>query len=359
MGQYLRHCAIAHIYVSPLQRAQQTVQELLPQLVANAPIPTTTTEVLREIDLPAWEGLRYDDVKTRFPEAYRCWQTAPEQFAMAVGKEEINPQGDSQALIYPVRDIYQRAVEFWISTLPQHQGQTLLVVSHGSTIQALVNTALGLLPKQHHQIQQTHSGLTVIDFATPALGAGRLRLLNLTTPIGEQLPKLKAGKQGVRLLLLPCQTRTRSDVALATLVRDHPIAACVVEDHSCCHPSQRSLLTHHPETITLSVGQTDFLHHWQQWLRTKIIPPSLAPLRSSSSAPPAELITVAAVCHQSHAESFLQVVMGRPMPLMSNALTVLHYPGAGLHPILQTLNSRPVLGSTVDLSFSTRFNSAN
>lgn len=332
VGQYLSHCPIDHLYASPLQRAQQTVQELLPQLKATAPM--TTTGLLREIDLPAWEGLLYDKVKTRFPEAYRCWQTAPQQFAM----ERFSPKdGDekplesSTCLIYPVQDVYRRAREFWHSTLSKHRGQTLLVVSHGSTIQALVNTALGLPMMQHHEMQQTHSGLTVIDFAAPPLGAGHLHLLNLTTPIGEQLPKLKAGKQGLRLVLLPCQTGTRSDAALAQLVQGHPIAACVVEDHPCCHPSQRILLAHHPETVALSVGRTDFLHQWQRSL-----------LQSLRQTPLAELTTVAAVCHQAHAESFLQGVMGRPLPLLPNALTVLHYPGVGVRPILQTLNCRLV-----------------
>jgi broad specificity phosphatase PhoE len=345
VGQYLSHCPIDHLYASPLQRAQQTVQELLPQLKITAPI--TTTGVLREIDLPAWEGLLYDEVKTRFPDAYRCWQTAPEQFAMARGDGgmrgwgdgEISPQNDPESLLYPVRDVYRRAREFWHSTLPQHRGQTLLVVSHGGTIQALVNTALGLPMMQHHEMQQTHSGLSVIDFAANdaalALGAGHLHLLNLTTPIGEQLPKLKAGKQGLRLVLLPCQTDTQPDAALAQLVQGHPIAACVVEDHPCCHPSQSILLAHHPETVALCVGRADFLHHWQRSL-----------LQSLRQAPTADLTTVAAVCHQAHAESFLRGVMGRPLPLLPNALTVLHYPGVGVRPILQTLNSRPIPGDS-------------
>jgi broad specificity phosphatase PhoE len=350
VGQYLRHCAIDHLYTSPLSRAQQTVQELLPQLAT--PTPITTTGVLREIDLPAWEGLLYDEVKTRFPDAYRCWQIAPQQFAMARGDGgmgsrrgsgfpkgrgdgEMSPQDDSESLLYPVRDVYRRARKFWTTTLPRHQGQTLLVVSHGGTIQALVNTALGLPMMQHHEMQQTHSGLTVIDFAANAaalaLGAGHLHLLNLTTPMGEQLPKLKAGKQGLRLVLLPCQMDTQPDATLAQLVQGHPIAACVVEDHPCCHPNQRSLLTHHPETVTISVGRADFLHHWQRSL-----------LQSLKQAPHAELTTVTAVCHQAHAESFLRGVMGRPLPLLPNALTVLHYPAVGVRPILQTLNSRPI-----------------
>jgi probable phosphoglycerate mutase len=188
--------------------------------------------------------------------------------------------------------------------------------------------------RHHHHLQQTHAGLSVVDFAAPTLGTGHLHLLNLTTPTGEQLPKLKAGKQGLRLLLLPCQSDILPDAALANLVKEHPIAACIVEDHPDCYPGQRSLLTHHPDTMILAVQQTDFLHQWQRSLRQSLVQMS-----------PTELMTIAAVCHHAHAESFLQAVIGRPLPLLPNALTVLHYPGVGQHPILQTLNSRPIPGA--------------
>lgn len=336
VGEFLRHCPIDHLYTSPLRRARQTVQELLPQLEAIAPLPITLSGMLREIDLPAWEGLPYEEVKARFPDAYRCWQTTPEQFAMTGSKQKSNngkgkPQDASEPLMYPVQDVYRRARDFWVTILPKHRGQTVLVVSHGGTIQALVNRALGLSMQQHHKIQQTHSGLTVIDFDAPVLGAGHLHLLNLTTPLGERLPKLKAGKQGLRLLLLPCQTEISPDVPLGKLVQGHPITACVVQDHPCCHPNQRVLLAHHPETVTLSVGRANFLHHWQQ-----------SALQSLGQASSAELTTVAAVCHQAHAESFLRQLMGHSLPLLPNALTVVHYPGVGVRPIVQTLNSRPV-----------------
>lgn len=350
VGHYLRHCPIDHLYTSPLQRAQQTVTELLPQLLRlRSPQTThgrsqtiTTLPELREIDLPAWEGLPYEEVKTRFPEAYQQWQTIPETFVMAQPNSGIESSGDGDSdsrsnsadLIYPVQEVYQRSRQFWTTKLPHHPGQTLLVVSHGSTIQALVNTALGLPMRHHHHLQQTHAGLTVIDVAAPTLGTGHLHLLNLTTPTGEQLPKLKAGKQGLRLLLLPCQSDILPDAALANLAKEHPIAACIVEDHPDCYPGQRSLLTHHPDTMILAVQQTDFLHQWQRSLRQSLVQMS-----------PTELMTIAAVCHHAHAESFLQAVIGRPLPLLPNALTVLHYPGVGQHPILQTLNSRPIPGA--------------
>ncbi len=356
VGQYLRHCPIDQIYTSSLQRAQQTVEELLPQLqglrcpkggLRPSHCPISLWQ-LREIDLPAWEGLRYEAVKTCFPDAYRCWQTTPEQFAMArksTGKDAA--YSSSESLLYPVREGYQRAQDFWTAIRPRHQGQTLLIVSHGGMIQALVNTALGLPMTQHHRLQQTHSGLTVLDFAVPALGTAHLHLLNLTTPIGERLPKLKAGKQGLRLVVLPCQTGGNCDGrrppyrqslgyanehhTLATLVQGHPIAACVVEDHPRCLQSQRVLLAHHPETVTLSVGRTDFLHHWQQSV-----------MRLLSQVSTSTLTTVAAVCQQAHAESFLQQLLGQSLTLLPNALTVVHYPGIAVRPIVQTLNARSV-----------------
>lgn len=367
VGYFLRHCTIDHLYTSPLGRAQQTVEELVPQLRAIAPSAITVSSLLREIHLPGWEGLRYRDVQTRFPDAYRCWQEQPEQFAL---------QQPSGTLLYPVQALYQQAHEFWTQTLPRHRGQTLLVVSHGSAIQALLNTALGLSMAQHHALQQTHSGLSVIDFAAPVLGQAQLQLLNLTTPISEPLPKLKAGKQGLRLLLLPCQEDVLPDASLATLIRgaatgtfpqsgaqsgaqpgaqsgaqSPAIAACLVEDLLCCQHSQRSWLAEHPETVVLCVGRDDFLHRWQrslQLLQRQLEESSLG--LPQSSRQPSELMTLAAVCHQSHAKSFLQQAFcdptltapasDFPQQLLPNALTILHYPGAGRHPILQTLNSR-------------------
>jgi probable phosphoglycerate mutase len=230
-----------------------------------------------------------------------------------------------------VRDVYRRAETFWASALPKHQGQTLLVVSHGSTIQALVNTALAIPMTRHHLFQQTHSGLTVVDFQAPVSGAGQLHLLNLTTPIGEQLPKLKAGKQRLRLLLLPCQPRLEVEDSLAKLARAQPIHACLVEDLPHCHLAMQTFLGHHPETVTLAVRRSGFLHQWHQ-----TIEPSL------HKTTQANLTTIAAVCGESQVQTFLHRVVGQPLQAWPNALTVLHYPIQARRPILQTFNARPV-----------------
>ena len=62
--------------------------------------------------------------------------------------------------------------------------------------------ALGLGVRYFHRIQQSNCGLSRLSFSGPARQAV-LELMNDTSHLGEALPKLKEGKTGVRLLLVP------------------------------------------------------------------------------------------------------------------------------------------------------------
>ena len=76
------------MFFSPRRRAKVTVAALLPQLTTPAHNRVSTHSLLREISLPAWEGLRYEDVRSHQPAAYRTWQIAPHQFQMQVERGE-------------------------------------------------------------------------------------------------------------------------------------------------------------------------------------------------------------------------------------------------------------------------------
>lgn len=161
-----------------------------------------SSAVLREIDLPLWEGLRFRFVQEQCAEAYRCWKQRPHEFQMFVHPPAIHSSPFSSAPIrlFPVLDLYERAQQFWQMVLPLHRGQTLLIVSHGGTNHALISTALGLSAAQHHTLQQSNCGVSVLEFPTGKLDQVILQALNLTHYLGETLPKLKEGKQGIRLL---------------------------------------------------------------------------------------------------------------------------------------------------------------
>jgi broad specificity phosphatase PhoE len=346
VGDYLAHYPIEAVYVSPLKRAKHTLNALLPRLRTSMSKGVTTSPLLQEIHLPAWAGRLYEEVRSQHPDAYRCWQETPDQFQMPLFQNDQPAQAPTTEF-YPVREVYQRAQQFWHSVLPAHQGQTILVVGHGSTNQALINTALQLSPREHHALQQTHSGLTVLDLASPPLTQpAQVHILNQTvadrTP--PRLPKLKASQHGLRLVLLPCEPDKPLDLALTAFFQAELIQAAIVEDgpqtpaahQPACRQVAQSFLHHHPETVTLSLQRS---HFWQQW--EAAIQGSLRTQRHD------QLTTVLAIARPESLQPFLNQLLSLPpetnaLPLRPHTLSVIHYPNPQTRPILQGLNLKPI-----------------
>lgn len=193
-GLALKNTPIDVIYASPLKRIQQTTQAIL-SAFGDAQQPSVeTSELLSEINMSVWQGLTYDYVRQNWASAYRCWQLTPHLFKF--------PLADSEDFTRPVIDLYDQVKGFWKQVLKKHWGQTILIVGHSGTNRALISTAIGLPPHRYHTLQQSNCGISQLQFTRPSLGQAKLTALNLTNHLGESLPKLKAGKQGLRLIIL-------------------------------------------------------------------------------------------------------------------------------------------------------------
>jgi phosphoserine phosphatase len=125
-GLALSDLSFTAAYCSPLVRAQQTAAIIL--AAATNPPPLQPHAGLYEINLPAWESMTFEQVKAQFPDAYDKWQNAPHEMAM----------GDR----YPVHDLFAQAKAFWQEILPQHQGETILLVGHSGINRALIYSSL-------------------------------------------------------------------------------------------------------------------------------------------------------------------------------------------------------------------------
>ncbi len=184
-ADYLAQFPIEAIYMSPLERAQQTGTII--QWNWENPPRSSLLDDLREIDLPDWQGLSYQLVREQQMEHYQIWKENPKDFQMRSR--------------YPVRDLFDRAREVWSQIRSNHQGQTVLIVSHGGTIQALIATAIGLDESVFHRMQQSNCGISILSFPSDLNATAQIEALNHTQHLGEQLPKLKEGKKGLRDLL--------------------------------------------------------------------------------------------------------------------------------------------------------------
>lgn len=355
-GLALRELAIDAIYTSPLKRTQQTAKEILTALstATEALPPLQVADNLKEISMHYWEGLPYSYVREQFPEDYRCWQERPHQFEMRRQKAEDKRQeaedgrqkefviSDSSFLIehsesstFPVLNLYEQAQQFWQEILPRHNGQTLLLVSHGGTNRALINTALGITPTHYHVLQQCNCGLSVLSFPAGASNPAQLEALNLTTHLGKTLPKLKQGRRGIRLLLVPCGTTNPEQTQkLAQLLKDETIHFSLNAASDNCQAIEKQLLQYHPTTVQFQVLREDFPDDWQQTISA----------RSSSEDTLSELVTGLVIAPEVTIRRFMSQVLGKGSEQLENlqlrqgAISVIHYPSPNQSPVLQVVN---------------------
>lgn len=123
-ARHLRGRGIERIFVSDLRRALQSAQ-IVERVLR---VPVTIVPELREIDLGAWEGLTPDQVNRRFRNGYAKWMASPSSVTI--------PQAE------PMQAFRRRVRRCWRRDLVSGQERSILVVTHGGVITALLSHLL-------------------------------------------------------------------------------------------------------------------------------------------------------------------------------------------------------------------------
>jgi len=127
LGLAVGRRSIAHVYASPLERARHTALIAL----AGLDLPLTLVDDLRELSLGEWEGCTVEEIRTQPGDPYARWVRDPVQCLPPGGE----PLADVQARVL-------RAVAEIVSAHPDEE--TILIISHGGVISALLAHWLGL-----------------------------------------------------------------------------------------------------------------------------------------------------------------------------------------------------------------------
>jgi broad specificity phosphatase PhoE len=118
---------IAHVYASPLERARHTAEIAM----AGLGVPLTVVDDLRELSLGQWEGCTVEEIRTGPGDPYARWVRDPVQ---------CPPPGGE-----PLPEVQARVVSAIAQIGSTHpDGETVLIVSHGGVISALLAHWLGL-----------------------------------------------------------------------------------------------------------------------------------------------------------------------------------------------------------------------
>lgn len=211
LGRWIARHPIASLYASPAARCMETASLLGAQRAV-------ACEALREVDVGAWENLTFEEIRARWPEAYRrrgehIGTTAP-------------PGGES------FLDAGRRFDAFLTDILDKTDGD-IAVVSHGGILRAWLCMALSLDPDAVLTIRQPRGCVSAISFDGGTYRAQFIGCKPFPVPDDEEIGRLYRRCATPEAVIAHC--RAVADQALSLAVRssaDRELlrAACLLHD---------------------------------------------------------------------------------------------------------------------------------
>lgn len=148
---------VAAVVASPRIRARETATAI----AAPHGVDVRLDHDLRELDFGELEGRTYDEIAASRPELYAQWMSEPTRVRF--------PGGESYA------DLAARSLAAVARLRAELDGRTVVAVTHGGVVRAVVSDVLGIPAERIFRIAVDPASMTVVEWLsdTPVL-----RLLN-------------------------------------------------------------------------------------------------------------------------------------------------------------------------------------
>src|SRR5437763_16642203 len=134
---------VTAIYASPLQRTRETAEIV----AARLGLPITFRDDLLELDFGEWTGATFDSI--RADPRWQAWSTQRSLAAI--------PSGES------MRQVQQRVVAALLELNERHLHETVVLVSHGDVIRAVMLFALGMPLDFYNRIEIGQGSISTIQ----------------------------------------------------------------------------------------------------------------------------------------------------------------------------------------------------
>jgi alpha-ribazole phosphatase len=142
VGQRIRRLAPDCCFSSPMQRCRQTAAAIAPDWSFELDVD------LREIDFGRWENRRFAEVSAEDPTTVQQWAEFAPEFTF--------PGGES------MQDFGNRVCRA-ADRLVRQDAETVLAVTHGGVIRAMICHLLGLAPRQYVLFDIGYAATAVVD----------------------------------------------------------------------------------------------------------------------------------------------------------------------------------------------------
>jgi len=141
----LRAYGLSAIYTSDLSRAIKSAEII----AAPHGLEPMIVKELKERNFGEWEGMNFDEIKEKWPEAFKAWAANPLKFS---------PMGGESTL--EVRD---RAMKAFQEITERHEGENIAIVSHGGVSRVLLSELLGMPLENIFRIEQDYAAINIIE----------------------------------------------------------------------------------------------------------------------------------------------------------------------------------------------------
>jgi ribonuclease H / adenosylcobalamin/alpha-ribazole phosphatase len=165
VARRLRAVRIDALFASPLARCQQTAAPIT-EVTGRKP---SISEDIKECHFGEWEDLAITQVLEKWPEELQRWAT-----------DDIFPPPGGESW----RDLTERTKAWFYAALERYEGRTVLAVTHGGPIMALVRDLMQIPRATMDGFLVETASLSVLNVRD---GRRRLRLWNDTTHLSEPL----------------------------------------------------------------------------------------------------------------------------------------------------------------------------
>lgn len=163
LGRALLGVDLAAIVSSPRRRALETAA-----VVARPHAVEVRVESgLAELDFGELEGRTYDEIAAALPDLYAEWMTRPTEVRF--------PGGESYA------DLATRVLAAVASLREEFGGRTVVAVTHGGVVRAVLADMLGLSRERIFRISVETASLSIVEWLD---GAPVVRCVNASVGLG-------------------------------------------------------------------------------------------------------------------------------------------------------------------------------
>ena len=133
------------VYTSTLGRAIESA-EIIARPFGLTPL---VVEGLKERNFGLWEGMTFDEIREKWPEAFTAWADNPVQFSPKEGESTL--------------EVKERALKAFNGITQRHGGEAIAIISHGGIIRIILCELLGMPLENIFRIEQDFAALNVIE----------------------------------------------------------------------------------------------------------------------------------------------------------------------------------------------------